>query len=930
MLRQIQNLALDASERNDTLRTLAIDYQATSSVVREDTIESQWEGFTDFSSWVIDNLTTLTLTTLQAEKYVLEGGGRPQTTGTEEFDGFASALWASLASEVIVNGYSERAEFLLEQVRTMEILIFHASATTDQQLLDYAARKIELPPRVTFTQESEAESTVPNDPNDAVDTASTQAYTEIGNIESAIAEITLAYEKKVEERRKSPADYINQDSTESGTSTNARRTSAELGFNFLTPGVDATLSEPTLIEVDNVGMDRTGFDALKVIEMMTEAIQVKSRTAYQREIENQRFARIGNTLLPLPSRYASVERTADPFATVPKTVGKVQPIGVGDLKVVRKSLLCYEPGEIAHIENVLAGESRNRETRHLHRTEETLITDQEEIKETQRDLQTTERFEIETEVSSVVQNQSQTSFGYNLSASYGPVVFGTNGNFGSTNSQSTSDFTASAYAAETLESVRQRIIQRNRTQRISTKIEEFEEINQHGIDNSASMTDHVVGIYRWVDKVYEAQVYNYGRRLMFEFIVPEPAALYIYMQARDLPGELLMTEPQAPDQVTGNLGPLRSADDINPQNYLAWAAKYGAKGVKAPPRAFQVISKAFHQPHGAQLIHAGSFEDIELPDGYVAVNASVKGRVDWAEGSNIEVYVGKQSFSNKVNGTAATNWPNSTNGQTHTEPLSYETGSIPVSYYARETTCFSVNIEIVCRRSAWLVEQWKIATYDAIIEAYKAQKQAFEAAVAKAQTGSGITIQGQNPKANRQIEREELKRACLSLFTGQKFEVFDAMRHPYPDMPDFKEEEALAEGAYIQFFEQAFEWEQLVYQFYPYFWSRKDTWKDRMNYKDNDPLFQEFLKSGAARVLVPVRPAYDDAVLYYLSSGGVIWNGGDVPQVNDPLYVPLVAEMTSDKEYQSGQPWEVPVPTNLVILQQDASGINETGLPCNR
>jgi len=39
---------------------------------------------------------------------------------------------------------------------------------------------------------------------------------------------------------------------------------------------------------------------------------------------------------------------------------------------------------------------------------------------------------------------------------------------------------------------------------------------------------NISGIYRWVDKLYEAQVYNYGQRPMFQFIIPEPAALYIY------------------------------------------------------------------------------------------------------------------------------------------------------------------------------------------------------------------------------------------------------------------------------------------------------------------------------------------------------------------------------------------------------------------
>jgi hypothetical protein len=51
----------------------------------------------------------------------------------------------------------------------------------------------------------------------------------------------------------------------------------------------------------------------------------------------------------------------------------------------------------------------------------------------------------------------------------------------------------------------------------------------------------ISGIYRWVDKIYTSQVYNYGKRLMFEFVLPEPAALFVksrlaaYESSLDIP-----------------------------------------------------------------------------------------------------------------------------------------------------------------------------------------------------------------------------------------------------------------------------------------------------------------------------------------------------------------------------------------------------------
>jgi hypothetical protein len=45
-----------------------------------------------------------------------------------------------------------------------------------------------------------------------------------------------------------------------------------------------------------------------------------------------------------------------------------------------------------------------------------------------------------------------------------------------------------------------------------------------GIINTSQDTSHVNGSYRFIDKRYMAQLYNFCTRLLFEFIVPEPTA----------------------------------------------------------------------------------------------------------------------------------------------------------------------------------------------------------------------------------------------------------------------------------------------------------------------------------------------------------------------------------------------------------------------
>jgi hypothetical protein len=117
----------------------------------------------------------------------------------------------------------------------------------------------------------------------------------------------------------------------------------------------------------------------------------------------------------------------------------------------------------------------------------------------------------------------------------------------------------------------------------------------------------------------------------------------------------------------------------------------------------------------------------------------------------------------------------------------------------------------------------------------------------------------------------------------------------------------------------------MSYRFFPYFWGRRSTWLDRLAIGDGDPQFAEFLKAGSARVLVAVRPGFENAALHYLESGD-IWDGAGPPAVTTEKYAALAAEIAelSDRDSEEepvGEPWEMRIPTSLVHLR------DEPGLP---
>jgi hypothetical protein len=162
----------------------------------------------------------------------------------------------------------------------------------------------------------------------------------------------------------------------------------------------------------------------------------------------------------------------------------IRPLGIGDLQVVQEELLRYEAGEVAHIENILKSEHKTRIHKRLTESEETFVIETEDIKETEKDLQSTERFELQKEAQKTIESEMSIDAGVSVTGSYGPVSVTAHADFAYTQSTSESNKSASSYAKEITERSIEKLVQRTREERTLRTLERIEEINEHGFDNS--------------------------------------------------------------------------------------------------------------------------------------------------------------------------------------------------------------------------------------------------------------------------------------------------------------------------------------------------------------------------------------------------------------------------------------------------------------
>ncbi len=268
----------------------------------------------------------------------------------------------------------------------------------------------------------------------------------------------------------------------------------------------------------------------------------------------------------------------------------IKPLGIGDLKIVKQELTGYKAGEIAHIENVLRGEYKERKHRVLDRSEELVTISQESEEETTRDTQTTERFELKKESEKTIQEQMSVQAGVTVSGSYGMVSFSAYGDFAYNSSTQESSRNASNFAREVVDKSVSRIQKKMKEERTSKKLHEVEELNTHGIDNKLN-ADHAVGIYRWVDKFYKAQIYNYGKRLMMEFVVPEPGLFYEHALAKK--AENNISPPVTPYK--WGTREIITHHDITEWSYQYYIRDYQVQGVTTPPPFMRIGSLALDQ-----------------------------------------------------------------------------------------------------------------------------------------------------------------------------------------------------------------------------------------------------------------------------------------------------------------------------------------------
>ena len=591
-------------------------------------------------------------------------------------------------------------------------------------------------------------------------------------------------------------------------------------------------------------------------------------------------------VFPLPSENSSFYNTS-------QINGTVVPYAIGDLHMIQHKLIGYRPGEIAHIENVLPGEIKERSNASSHEISETTIDTNETT--LYKDNQWETRLEgFNTEIGNTLKgNETNTDDYNNLQTSYGPPTTGTyTGKVTLTKKQDLNDKTNDTQFAKKV--LDQTIARMNRNiKHVFTRqqVKKTEEAVVHTLDNRNGECN-VRGIYNWVNKVYSTRVINYGNRFLLEFLIDKPFP--------KIESDIALIEngliPPA-----NRLESISSFKSITRENYAQLTADYGVTNSPLPPDEYKTSYVLFNDDKmTAQML--------SVEDGYVPYKAEV----GYSTNEDMKLLVGGTTIDLKTSSNSKLDVKLDAIGVPE-----YSTVAIPVllnevSNYSSPPSSigFYVSVGVQSTPSDRLMNSWKVSVYDAIIKAYKENVK------------MAIANIDEEKKQNKSREiawvNQSIINSCKTILYKINLEKNEVVQSPVSSPPT----DDINEPSFYQFFDQAMEWEECTYEFYQENNFPKDNKiNQRIQNFYNGESFTQHLEDKHLRVMVPVVPNFNYKMLYYLSSGLIPYTENIITPVVESTKPIVVALKTASEIYNepsiTNEPWEISVPTNMQWLIDD-------------
>jgi hypothetical protein len=457
-------------------------------------------------------------------------------------------------------------------------------------------------------------------------------------------------------------------------------------------------------------------------------------------------------------------------------------------------------------------------------------------------------------------------------------------------------------------------------------------------EDRALRIDYFRRMRRW-----RSDLYRYGVRMTYDVVLPDPGR---ELRRRYL--ELQQIDAQLAAGFQFNLSP----SGISTYNWKWLGDSYHAV-LPAPPenRTVQVNKSVGYQPpvvgEGTPWVRSHFAEELELvvPDGWKlsTLVADVEAST-WISG------VGAQWIT-VIGGGVVRNFDANNgyvNGTVSLSPGQLpQSGPIKINFKLKGIAAghLQLTATVAPTDAAWAAWQgrcWTIlrdAAYNDSVQQRDRLRERRAALQRQIDAVDAVTL--------RRMEREQIMRLVLDwLFPGfgsiNASGILNAL-----DQPGLLDagtwQQVMEYGEYIKFVHSAIDWDNVMVLLFPYFWDSETRQAEKLFFNHPDPQHREFIRAGAARVVLAIRPGFEQEVVSLLDQGklGTLPDGNRFQKVVDDVqeanskYLEMIQAPPNDVDETDNpcQPgiligsWHDYTPTGALDIEVEMIAVKTNGLP---
>jgi len=492
------------------------------------------------------------------------------------------------------------------------------------------------------------------------------------------------------------------------------------------------------------------------------------------------------------------------------------------------------------------------------------------------------------------------NFGATLSGSYGPVSLTTTLGLNNSNEARQSVSNSMRQNKEVTEKASARARQEHK---LSVKLESTrgaEDASFRTITNPGAEPRRI-DYYKMMRK-WKTDLFRYGLRMTYDVAIPTPG---VRLWARWRRVAAIDEELRVP--FTFTLKP----QDVTTLNYLAEGAKVGALNLPELPaeQVKQNLSNTIGPIGEGDRHNVGYFTfQFDVPAGYEFLAANVV--------AHINPWVGEEWHFRWYSGNTTFHKPPSFPLNEAIGDFNHfkgATGHLAGICMYQTILSAALILDLTYSRTHAVYVDWRSRVWEAIRAAAQASYEEHRSRLQAERDALYRELTAKDTLSLRRIEREEMLRLVMlwllgptSGFSNAPFSVqstidtllsneseFFAKSLANPgDSPTFASlsdgewSSAILFGELVKFVQQAVEWENLLYFPYAYFWGSENQGRDKLLFECLDPEHQRFLRAGYMRVVLTIRPGYEEDFTKLVETGSL-------SGVGSSPYLPIAQEIAN-------------------------------------